>query len=84
MRGERFAQSLEGTHDIQADFDGAGGVQNGGGHERAVFGERERRAAQPLFLRPDTAVCFLLFYFFATRATLNPCNTTFGGRTWPT
>jgi hypothetical protein len=24
VRGERFAQAHEGTHDIQADFDGAG------------------------------------------------------------
>ena len=47
MRGERFAQAHESTHDLQADFDDAGAVQNGGCHEHAVFGECERRAAQP-------------------------------------
>ena len=49
VRGEHFAQTHEGTYDIQADFDSAGNVQNGRCHKCAVFGERERRAAQPHF-----------------------------------
>jgi hypothetical protein len=49
VRGERFAQTHEGTHDIHADFDRAGGIQNRGRHERAVFGERKWRAAQSHF-----------------------------------
>ena len=49
MRGERFAQAHEGRHDIRADFDDAGCVQDGRRHERAVFGKRERHAVQPHF-----------------------------------
>src|SRR5665213_4448314 len=57
--GEQFAQPHEGAQDVEAHFDGAGTVEDGGGHDGAVFGEavgRESRIAVPLgtgrILRP--------------------------------
>ncbi len=44
--GEELAQAHERAHDVEARLDGAAGVEDGGGHERAVLGEGEGRAAQ--------------------------------------
>jgi hypothetical protein len=43
VRGEQFAQLHEGAHDVDAHPHGAGAVEDGGGHDGAVFGEGERR-----------------------------------------
>src|SRR5882757_9297613 len=47
VRGEQFTQLHEGAHDVDTDLDGARGVEDGGGHNRAVFGESIGKIASP-------------------------------------
>jgi hypothetical protein len=43
VRREHLAQLDEGTHDVDAHLDGVRAVENGGGHDRAMFGEDVRQ-----------------------------------------
>jgi len=45
VRGKQLAQLHEGAHHVDAHLDGAGTVQDGGSHDRAVLGEGERELA---------------------------------------
>jgi hypothetical protein len=46
VRGEQFAQMHESTYDVDAHLDGARAVQDGGGHDGAVFGEHVGRKSR--------------------------------------
>ena len=41
VRGKHLAELHEGAHHVDAHLDGARAVQDGGGHDGSVFGERE-------------------------------------------
>jgi hypothetical protein len=40
VRAQELAQLHKGAHDVDAHLDGAGAVEDGGGHDGAVLGER--------------------------------------------
>jgi hypothetical protein len=42
-RAQDLAQQHEGAHDVDAHLDGAGAVEDGGGHDGAVLGECVRQ-----------------------------------------
>ena len=57
VRGERFAQLDEYTHDIQADFHRARRVEDGSCHQRPVLGEGERHRRGKLEPLEVVAIC---------------------------